>query len=124
MLILSLTCTGILIFSWSAVDSIGGLWTFAVIYGILANSSQGMFPAALASAGRDPARLGAEMGMVFSLISIGCLCGTPIAGALIQLDHGAYFLAQMFAGAAMVAGALLLLGPRVIAVGWGPRRKV
>lgn len=63
------------------------------------------------------------MGMIFSVMSIGCLCGAPIAGALIEKDRGGYLYAQMFGGAVMICGALMLVVPRVLNVGWSLAKK-
>ena len=82
-----------------------------------------MFPPALANAKSDPSKFGVRMGMIFPVMSIGCLCGTPIAGALIECDGGRYLYAQMFGGSVMLAGAIVLVIPRYMNVGWNLPRK-
>lgn len=115
--------SGILIYVWAAVDSLGGTWAFAVVYGFFGAGIQSMFPPALASAQSDTSKIGVRMGMIFSVMSIGCLCGSPIAGALINVDGGRYLYAQMFGGSVMICGALVLLIPRVLSVGWSLARR-
>ena len=78
-----------------------------------------MFPPALANAKQDASKIGVRMGMIFTVMSIGTLCGPPIAGALIDNNHGEYLYAQMFGGSALACGALalVLLIPRFLSVG-------
>ena len=123
-LVITVALSGILTFVWAAIDSLQGTWAFAVIYGFFGAGIQSMFPPALANSGRDPRKIGVEMGMIFSVMSIGCLCGPPIAGALIERNGGDYMYAQMFAGSVMTCGALILVVPRVLSVGWDLRSKV
>jgi hypothetical protein len=51
--------------------------------------------------------------MCFSVISIACLTGPPLAGALIQIDGGRFLFAQAFGGSAFVGGSLTLVAARV-----------
>lgn len=83
-----------------------------------------MSPPALANSQKDLSKIGARMGMVFSLMGIGSLGGAPVAGALIQKQEGDYLYAQMFGGSVMVCGALMLMIPRVLSVGWSPAKTV
>ena len=57
------------------------------------------------------------MGMVFSFVSLACLTGPPLAGALIQRRNGSYLYAQVFAGSVIVCGSLALIGSRVAKAG-------
>ena len=115
--------TGGLTYLWAAIDTLQALWGFAVAYGLIAANIQSMIPPALASAGRDPSKIGVEIGMIFSLNGIGCLCGPPIAGALIKQAEGAYWYAQLFAGSAILSGALVFIVARILCVGWSLNRK-
>ena len=56
--------SGILVYGWSGIHSTGGLYAFAVLYGLLANGIQGMWPACLASLTTDLSKTGTRMGMV------------------------------------------------------------
>ena len=64
------------------------------------------------------------MGMIFTVMSIGTLCGPPIAGALIDEKDGGYLCAQIFGGSALASGALVLLVPRFLSVRWDFLAKV
>ena len=123
-LIITVAFSGILTFVWAAVNSLEGTWVFVVMYGFFGAGIQSMFPPALANSQKDPSKIGVRMGMIFSVMSIGCLCGAPVAGALIQKDHGTYLYAQIFGGSVMICGALVLVGNRVLSVGWSLARKI
>ena len=118
MLIIIVALTGILIYVWATIDSLSGFWAFIVLYGLTAANIQSLTAPALASAGRDPAKIGAEMGMIFTFMSLGLLGGPPIAGALIVYGGGSYLYAQMFAGSAFSCGALVFTAARVLSAGW------
>lgn len=78
---------------------------------------QSLFPAALSSLTDDLQKAGVRMGVVFSIVSIFCLTGPPIAGALIQTDRGDYLYAQLFAGISMLVGSVTLVLSRVLKTG-------
>ncbi len=118
MLVIIVALTGILVYVWAAVDSLPGLWGFTVAYGLVAASIQSLTAPALASAGRDSARIGTEMGIIFTFMSFGLLGGPPIAGSLISRGGGNYLYAQMFAGSIICCGALLFLTTRLLSAGW------
>ena len=117
-LLIVVTLTGILTYTWAAIDSLQGLWGFTVAYGLIAANIQSMVPPALASSGRDPSKIGVEVGMIFSIDGIGCLCGPSIAGALIEREGGKYLYAQVYAGSIVMCAALVFLISRTLNVGW------
>ncbi len=123
-LILTVAASGILVYVWAAVNSVEGTWAFAVVFGFFGAGIQSMFPPALTNAQKDTTKIGVRMGMIFTVMSIGCLCGAPVAGILIERDEGRYLYAQMFGGSIMIVGAVVLLLPRILSVGWHPFRKV
>ena len=105
--------SGVLLYCWSAVSSLGGLFAFCVIYGIIASGVQSLFPAATASLTTDLQKMGVRTGMCFSVVSIACLTGPPIAGALVEQENGRFLYAQIFGGSAFMAGILALIGAKV-----------
>ena len=64
------------------------------------------------------------MGMVFSIVSLFCLTGPSIAGALISADFGEYLDAQLFAGISMLAGSATLVSSRMLKTGFVLKTKV
>jgi MFS family permease len=105
--------SGVLLYSWAAVDSLAGLFVFCIIYGIFAAGIQSLFPAACASLTTDLEKMGVRTGMCFSVVSVACLTGPPLAGALIQRDDGGFLFAQIFGGSAFMGGSLTLFAARL-----------
>ena len=68
--------------------------------------------------------MGTRMCMVFSIISLGALTGSPIAGTLIERDGGGYLYAQIFAATALLAASLTLLRSRTTSIGWEVKGKI
>lgn len=104
---------GVLFYYWAAVRNVAGLYVFCVLYGFFGAGIQSLFPASCASLTTDMSKMGVRTGMCFSFISIACLTGPPIAGALIQMHDGGYLYAQMFGGSAFIGGTCTLVAARV-----------
>jgi len=100
---------GIILIGWIDVTSVSGLFCWAAIYGIAANATQSLFPAAVGSLSIDPTRVGTRVGMILGVVSIACLTGPPIGGMLISLSHGDFFYAQLSAGVSLLAGCMIYL---------------
>ncbi|KAI9835733.1 MAG: hypothetical protein M1819_001911 [Sarea resinae] len=115
---------GMLLYVWIAVKSIGGMFAFAAVYGLVAAGVQGMFAPALASMTKDLSKMGARMGMALSVVSVAFLTSAPLAGALIQRDHGGYLYAQIWGGTSLVVGASIVVLARVPRYGWDFSRKM
>ena len=101
---------GLLLYLWSLVSTDQGLIGWIVFYGFFANAVQSLFVGGVGSLTKDPRKMGARIGMVFSAISIACLTGPPIAGALIDRRGGDFLYAQIFGGTVMVSGSVALIG--------------
>nr|POE64894.1 putative gmc-type oxidoreductase [Quercus suber] len=87
--------SAILMYSWSAVTSTGGLYAFAVLYGMASNGVQGLWPGGLSSMILDDSKIGTRMGMGFTIASTALLTGPPVGGALIAKDNGKYLSATV-----------------------------
>ncbi|KAM7183818.1 riboflavin transporter MCH5 [Rhypophila sp. PSN 637] len=111
-------CAGVLFYSWMAVSTQAALYVFSVIYGFFGAGIQSLFPAACASLTTDLTKMGTRTGMCFSMVSVACLTGAPIAGALIQRQDGGFLYAQAFGGSALLGGSLTLVAARVSKTGW------
>jgi hypothetical protein len=110
--------SGTLFFGWSGVETRGGLYGFAAVYGFFAAGIQSLFPVALSSLTTDLKKQGTRMGMGFTITSIATLTGAPLAGALIENDGGNYLDAQMWAGTMMFCGGLTLAAARIAKTGF------
>ena len=115
---------GLLLYCWAAVYTLNGEVAFIVVFGYSAAGVQSMFPATLSSLTVDLKKMGVRIGMVFSIISVACLTGSPLAGALIQRKQGEYLYAQIFAGSVMVCGSLMLVAARVAQTGFKFRQRM
>ncbi|MBE3049541.1 MFS transporter [Candidatus Bathyarchaeota archaeon] len=115
---------GLLIYCWAAVVSKGGLFAFAVIYGLVAAALQALFPAVATTMTPEPNKMGTRVGMILGFVSIASLTGPAICGALIREMDGSYLGAQMFAGSSIMLGAMMALGSRIASTGLVLRVKI
>lgn len=88
-----------------------------MVYGLFAAGIQSLFPATTSSLTTDMKKAGVRMGMVFSIVSLASLTGSPLAGALIQERGGSYLYAQMFSGTVFFCGCLTLIAARLAKTG-------
>ena len=107
----------LLVYVWAAIDSTGGLFVFAVVYGFLAASLQALFPAVATTMTPHPNRTGTRVGMILGFVSFANLTGPAICGALIRRGDGSYLGAQMFAGSSILLGAIMALAARIAKTG-------
>jgi MFS family permease len=117
-------CAGVLFYCWAAVHEVGSLYAFCVLYGFFGAAIQSLFPAACASLTTDLSKMGVRTGMCFSFISIACLTGPPIAGALIELQDGHYLFAQMFGGSAFIGGTCMITAARISKSGFAVKTRI
>lgn len=109
---------GVLMFCWAGVHNVAGLYIFAVFYGLASAAAMGLFAGTVPSLTKDLDKIGTRVGMALAMISFGPLTGPSVAGALIaQSEHDSYLPAQLWAGAALMVGALALVGARIVITG-------
>lgn len=113
---------GLMVYCWMAVTTRGGLYAFAVVYGLATAAVQGIFVGALASLTKDLSKTGTRFGMVCSILAFATLTGPPIAGALIERDGGGYGTAQAWGGTVILLGSLTVGAARIYET--GPRVKI
>jgi hypothetical protein len=99
----------VLFIGWIGVKSVTSLFILAALFGFANGAGQGMIVAGLPSLTTDLNRLGTRSGMVLAVLSLAVLTGPPIAGALIEVDHGGYLYMQIWAGASMLVGAAFVM---------------
>jgi MFS family permease len=112
--------SGIMMYAWIGIKSISTLYVFAVIYGSGSAVIQALWPAVIGSMNRTPdlKKTGVRMGMAFTVVSFSSFTGPPLAGALIQMNHGDYLYANIWAGTSFLIGGALLVATRFAIVGW------
>ncbi|KAL4892875.1 major facilitator superfamily domain-containing protein [Aspergillus ambiguus] len=106
----------IAIFTWIAVSNTAGFIVWACYWGFLS----GVLVTAPTSIVAHPTfcpdsnYLGTRMGMMWGISSFGSLAGTPIAGALVDLDKANFLRAQIFGGCMMLGAVVLQLWPTIL----------
>ncbi|OIW33592.1 MFS general substrate transporter, partial [Coniochaeta ligniaria NRRL 30616] len=105
--------SGVLYLCWTRVDSVGGIFAIAVLFGLVNGGVQAMAMAGLPFLTADLSKVGTRSGMVLSIVSVASLTGPPIAGALIQAGGGSYLPMQICMGCIMIAGGGFVAAARV-----------
>lgn len=108
---------GILMFSWTAVQTVAELYVFAVFYGLASAAAMALFVGTVPSLTKDLDKIGTRVGMALTMISFGPLTGPSVAGTLIARTGGGYLAAQLWAGAALLVSVFALVGARLIISG-------
>ncbi|EEH07851.1 conserved hypothetical protein [Histoplasma capsulatum G186AR] len=109
--------SSILLFGWAGIHDVNGLYAFSILYGFFAAGIQSLFPACLSALSPDLKKTGIRFGMILSIVSFASLTGSPIAGALIQMNDGKYLYAQLFGGLSMLVGSMVLVCARISVTG-------
>ncbi|KAL2148653.1 hypothetical protein VTH82DRAFT_2207 [Thermothelomyces myriococcoides] len=107
-LVPAVLCCAIMMLSWMGVHSSGGFYAFISLYGFFSNSAQALVPMTSASMATHPSNVGQRVGMVFSVGSLACLTGPPLAGVLLGVGHGSYQWMQLYGGVSILIGFTLL----------------
>ncbi|OJJ99626.1 hypothetical protein ASPACDRAFT_52314 [Aspergillus aculeatus ATCC 16872] len=101
------------LYMWMLVLSFAHEIVWVVFFGFFGAGIQGLIPSTLASLTKDLTKSGTRIGMVFTIISIPCLTGPPLAGKLIQVCNGSYLGAQVWGGSCLLLGGSLLVAARM-----------
>ncbi|KAJ5495916.1 hypothetical protein N7539_001032 [Penicillium diatomitis] len=115
IVILGVTGSAIAMFTWVAVSDLPGFIVWACYWGSLS----GILVTGPTSILAHPVfcpdikYIGTRLGMMWGISSLGSLAGTPIAGALVNLETANFLHAQVFAGCVMVGAVSLQLWPFV-----------
>lgn len=96
------------VFAWVGVKTIVDEYIWIIFLGYFGAGIQGLFPATLAGLTKDLSKSGTRIGMIFSVVSIAALTGPPLAGKLIDVRGGSYLGAQLWGGACLVVGTIIL----------------
>ncbi|KAF2734653.1 MFS general substrate transporter [Polyplosphaeria fusca] len=115
--------SGVVLFFWALVRTPGGLYGFAVVYGLASAGYQGLFPSTLSSLTKDMRKVGVRNGMGFAVVGFSNLTGPPIAGAIVQRSGG-YLAAQMWGATMILVGSSILVFGRISITGKKWRVKV
>ncbi|KAI9725894.1 MAG: hypothetical protein M1834_009457 [Cirrosporium novae-zelandiae] len=108
--------SSILILCLLSITKLGPLLAFCVLYGFFSGSFVSLMPSILVLLSPNPSLVGTRMGMSFSMVAIGLLIGTPIAGAILN-DHG-FGAVWIYGGIFTAAGSGVVFLARNFRVRW------
>ncbi|KAM0519034.1 hypothetical protein ACHAPE_004027 [Trichoderma viride] len=100
--------TAILAFCWLAVHSTAGIIILTILYGGFSGGFVSLTPVVMIVLTKDLRDLGTRLGMMFAVLSIALLVGTPIGGAIL-IGSGSYTGVQVFCGATIALCSLITM---------------
>ena len=105
-LAISATISGVVTFCWTTATSSAGLVVWVVAYGLTSGAILSLqLACATVLTTERPELRGTAVGLTLASVSLTGLFGPPIAGELVERG---YFALAAFAGAALLAGGVLL----------------
>ena len=107
-------CSIVLAFGWMGVDSVAGICVFAVLYGFFTGGYVSLPTPCVTSITENLHEVGARVGMIFLFAGLGMLVGSPIAGALVDLNTGTFWKTQVCCAMLLVGSALSFVTTRVL----------
>jgi MFS family permease len=118
MMIIMCTLSVVFIFAlWIPAKSNVLVIIFTALYGFGSGAYVSIMPTLVAEITTDMSKLGVRNGTSFAIISVAALIGAPIGGALISACNGKFWGLQIFAGATLAIGTLLIFTTRTVLVG-------
>lgn len=115
--------SSILIYLWTGVTTQSSLFLVGCLYGFATGGIQSLYTSTIFSfAGPDRAKMAIRVGLVYAVIGVAALTGTPLGGQLIVRNDGKYVYAEFFAGTVIALGGFLFLAARFAKRGWQPER--
>lgn len=117
--IISVAFTVVAVFAiWlPAGDTKGGLVVFALLFGFASGSNISLTPVCVGQLCAT-ANYGRYYATCYTIVSIGCLTGVPIAGELISAEGGSYWGLIVFVGMCYAGGLIAFAVARIMATGW------
>ncbi|PQE14723.1 monocarboxylate permease protein [Rutstroemia sp. NJR-2017a BBW] len=84
------------------------LFTFAVLYGLLANAFISLSPVLVAQIATST-EFGTRIGVQYGIISFAVLLGSPVGSQLIEICHKSFVGLQVFTGVTMLISSCIFL---------------
>lgn len=91
--------------------------TFAALYGFASGAFVSLLPAQIAEISKVE-QIGIRVGVIFACVSIAGLIGNPIAGAIVEANHGAYWGLNVFSGVMILSGSSIFILTRFYMADW------
>lgn len=107
----------LLAFAWLAIHNATGIIFFAALYGMASGTYVSLPAPVITTLTKDLHHVGARLGTCFVFGAVGILVGSPIAGALVDLETKSYWKAQVFCGSLVLTAVLSLVAARVAKTG-------
>ncbi|CZR54738.1 related to monocarboxylate transporter [Phialocephala subalpina] len=101
--------SSILCFIWIATNTLSGFIVFSVLYGFFGGALIALPPSIFPMLCPDPGTLGSRMGLSWTTSALSLLIGSPVAGAIIDLQTVNFLGVQAWSGATEMVGMALLL---------------
>ncbi|KAH7245062.1 major facilitator superfamily transporter [Fusarium tricinctum] len=109
------TISAAIMFIWLGVHNLGGLIVFALAYGLFSGGVVSVTPCLIVALSPQPDKIGTRMGMIFFVMGLAVLIGTPIAGALLGSGDGTNWRNTItYGGCSLMIGALGYTGATFI----------
>ncbi|KAH6877104.1 major facilitator superfamily domain-containing protein [Thelonectria olida] len=117
----ALTCAVVILALWQTAGGNEAMTTsFTVLFGFWSGAAISLTPVCIGQVCKIE-DYGKRSGTSFFIASFGALTGIPIAGAILESNHGSYERLILFAGVFYVAALLAFVVARGVAAGWGLR---
>lgn len=100
--------SAVVLFSWAAVSGTAGFIVWSVALGFVLGPLAVFQPTIVPQLTPPEGRVGTRMGMSLAAAGLGVLAGVPVSSALIDTTTGQFWKMQVFIGACMVVGTLLM----------------
>jgi MFS family permease len=118
VMIMTAAASSILVLAlWLPAKSNAPIIIFSVLYGFSSGAFVGLSPSLIAQISPIQ-KIGVRNGSFFLFVSLAGLTGSPIGGALIGKDDGAFDYLQIFGGVTMAVGAAFYLASRWVQCGF------
>ncbi|KAK9461681.1 major facilitator superfamily domain-containing protein [Lipomyces oligophaga] len=101
---------------WIPANSIGPIILYVVFYGFFSGAAVSVWQSVVAEVS-PPKEIGARLGTVSAVASLGALAGTPITGALITSTGGEYWGTALFAGIMLCMGGVCAMSAKIALTG-------
>lgn len=93
-----------------------GVIIFALLFGFGSDSNISLTPVCVSQLCSIES-YGRYYSTCFSIVSLGCVTGVPIAGKILDMGEGSHRGLVLFVGCCYAGGLLAFLGARIIATG-------
>lgn len=118
--------TGTIVLCYLAVDSVAGIVICTLLFGFCSGIFIALPPVLFAAFTADKTKIGTRMGMGFTMIGAGVLCGGPGAGGVLGTDsqHLNWLGTWIYGGVAALIAGTIFCTLRIIRGGFKLKVKV